>query len=425
MKKIFLAVICLALGAATLFAGDEEVQVKVSVSGERNSLLLKRSCRQKAQKVAVKKYLLKQNAQMPEKVIDEAMGEYRKFIDEEPDVEDESFEDGELVGEYTVTLLQDELGKWLQSKGVSANVAADGTKTEIVIMEEPPDYGAMKVAEAFGTGLGKGCFFFQRYQMFQRRIRDALVKKAGTFGFEVILLEDNEAYEEFKKSDPVLVGVHFDPSVGENGDFKVTPNFVKTVRDNNPDTLVLYYRIDALAFDPSTQTIRTTVALNIKNLATGTTSSLGSRDFAAVTSNTQQDMLMADFGSCVEKAMHSLLNGEDMAAKIQHIIVSMRNAAARPAGPMKVVINCSKIDSKIRTRARVMLKKGCAAKKLCDKKDVKIRGNTLSFTVTNKEIPDLDELWLAVYEVLDEAGIEATDDQKTTNGNTLTVTPGK
>ena len=92
---------------------------------------------------------------------------------------------------------------------------------------------------------------------------------------------------------------------------------------------------------------------------------------------------------------------------------------------MKVVINCSKIDSKIRTRARVMLKKGCIAKKLCGKTGVKTRGNTLSFVVTNKEIPDLDELWLALLDVLKEAGIETTDDQKTANGNTLTVTPGK
>ena len=48
--------------------------------------------------------------------------------------------------------------------------------------------------------------------------------------------------------------------------------------------------------------------------------------------------------------------------------------------------------------------------------------------LANKDIPDMDELWVAIMEVMmsDDVGIgEATDDQKTVNGNTMTVTPGK
>ena len=45
----------------------------------------------------------------------------------------------------------------------------------------------------------------QNYTTFQRRLRDAIVKKVGTFGFDVKLLEDNDQYEKFKTKDGSLV----------------------------------------------------------------------------------------------------------------------------------------------------------------------------------------------------------------------------
>ena len=192
--------------------------------------------------------------------------------------------------------------------------------------------------------------------MFQRRIRDALVNKVGEYGFSVILLEDNENYEDMKKTDPVLVGVSYNVN-GDTKGFTLTPNFLRTVQENNPDAIALYYRVDTLAFDPSTGKISTTVALNFKNLADNKTVNVGTRDFSLVTRNKQPDMIMADFAKCVESAIFALLNGEGAGAKLAHTVKSMRNKAKRPSGPMKLVINCSQVDSKIKIKVRNGLKK--------------------------------------------------------------------
>ena len=152
-----------------------------------------------------------------------------------------------------------------------------------------------------------GNFFFTRYNMFQRRIRDALVKKVGEFGFKVILLEDNENYEEMKKKDPVLVGVSYDVN-GDTKGFVKTPDFLRTVQENNPDAIALYYRIDVLAYDADKGKIRAAVALSFKNLAKNTTENVGSSDHEYKSSNTKPDMLMADIGETVERAMFKLLD---------------------------------------------------------------------------------------------------------------------
>ena len=308
MKKMMLLFSCacaLVLGA---FAGEDEVTVKVSVAGTVNNSALKKQCEVKGKKEAVKKYLLKQNANMEEKVIADAMASYAKFVDG-IDADEQEYEDGELTCSFTVTIKQEELAQWLKGEGVDLNAAADGSSLEIFVMEEPPDAGQMQLGDDVGN------FFFTRYNMFQRRIRDALVKKVGEFGFKVILLEDNENYEEMKKKDPVLVGVSYDVN-GDTKGFVKTPDFLRTVQENNPDAIALYYRIDALAFDADTGTIRATVALNFKNLAKNTTENVGSRDFQMRTSNKKQDMLMADIGTTVERAMFALLNGEGMGAKL-------------------------------------------------------------------------------------------------------------
>ena len=419
MKYIITAVACACLTFLTAVAGDEEVTVKVSVAGTNNSLLRKQSEVQ-GKKAAVKKYLDKMgNAKITDKVIAEAMSSYAKFI-EDIETDEQEYEDGELTCSYTVTIKQADIAKWLEGEGVDLNAAADGSSLEIFVMEEPPDAGQIQLGDEVGS------FFFTRYNMFQRRIRDALVKKVGEFGFSVILLEDNENYDEMKKNDPVLVGVSYNVN-GDTRGFTRTPNFLRTVQENNPDAIALYYRIDTLAFDRSSGKIRTTVALNLKDLAGNKTKSIGTRDFQYITRNTQPDMIMADFGTCVERAMFSLLNGEDMGAKLGHMVKSMRKAAARPKGPMKLVINCSKVDSKIKIKVRNGLKKQLVASGLT--KQTKVVKDSLSCVVEpSKDFGDLDDVWGKVSEIIlellgDDVGI--TDDWAKKNGDTLTVTIGK
>ena len=418
MKKLLMLIACASAAFFAAFAGEDEVTVKVSVAGTVNNSALKKQCEVKGKKEAVKKYLLKQNSNMEEKVIADAMASYAKFV-EGIEADEQEYEDGELTCSFTVTIKQEELAQWLKGEGVDLNAAADGSSLEIFVMEEPPDAGQMVLGDDVGN------FFFTRYNMFQRRIRDALVKKVGEFGFKVILLEDNENYEEMKKKDPVLVGVSYDVN-GDTKGFVKTPDFLRTVQENNPDAIALYYRIDALAFDADTGTIRTTVALNFKNLAKNTTENVGSRDFQQRTSNKKADMLMADIGTTVERAMFALLNGEGMGAKLNHSVKALRNAAKRPSGPMKLVINCSKVDKKIKIKVRNGLKKALVAAGLTDQ--TKVVKDSLSCVVKpSKDFGDLDDVWGKVSEIIPELlgdDIEISDEWAKKNGDTLTVTIG-
>ena len=419
MKRLMMAMAFACAMLVSAFAGDEEVTVKVSVAGTNNSAL-KKQCEVQGKKAAVKKYLDKMgNDKITEKVVSEAMSSYAKFI-EDIDADEQEYEGGELTCSYTVTIKQADIAQWLQGEGIDLNAAADGSSLEIFVMEEPPDAGQIQLGDEVGN------FFFTRYNMFQRQIRDALVKKVGEFGFSVILLEDNENYEDMKKTDPVLVGVSYNVN-GETKGFTLTPNFLRTVQENNPDAIALYYRIDALAYDPDTGKIRTTLALNFKNLADNKTVNVGTRDFQYTSRNKKADMIMADFGTCVNGAMSSLLGGEGMGEKLTHTIKSMRKAAERPKGPLKLVINCSQVDSKIKIKVRNGLKKALVSAGLTD--NTKVVKDSLSCVVKpSKDYGDLDDVWGKVSEIIPELlgdEIEITDDWARKNGDTLTVTIGK
>lgn len=423
MKKKLWCFLVTLFACVQLFAASNEVTVTASVEGSVNNSMLRGECRTAAMRNAVQKYLNALNSNLPEKIVIDAKAEYATFIDADMDVEEVTdemtFEDGILSGTYLVTIDQEAIAQWLKGRGIDMNATAGGTSMEIVIVEEAPDVGAMKFIAAAGTGLDGGAFFFQRYTMFQRRVRDALIEKVGTLGLDVILLEDNDAYEEFKASDPVLVGVSFDPDVAPNGKFKTTDNFIKTIRDNNPDTIALYYRLDTITLESSTRRIMVSASLNIKNLAKNTTSSLGSGTFNIVTSNTEPMLIMEDIATATVRALNIVLNGKGMAEKVQQIIKSMSNA--QEEGPIKVVINVSEVDPAVRTRVRVGIRKALEEMGVCDRENCKIRGNTLSFTSENEAYSNPDDLWIAIFEALDSFGISATDDQMTLSGNTMTI----
>jgi len=420
MKKLIVAIVGLFALLASSFAGDEEVTVKVSVEGTNNSAL-KKQCEVKGKKDAVKKYLTKLgNAKITEKVIDEAMSSYAKFIDG-IDTDEQEYEDGTLTCSYTVTIKQTDLAKWLEGEGIDLNAAADGSSFEIFVMEEPPDPGQLQLGDKMGS------FFFNKYGEFQRTIRDGLVEEANKWGFKIILLSDNENYEEFKKKDPNLVGVSYNVN-GDTRGFMVTDGFLRAVQENNPDAIVMYYRIDSLTYNPSTKSIRASLALSLKNLADNSTVALGNiKGFELIASGTQDDEIMTDFGKCVMKALDSLMDEKGVGEKTTAELKRMRNAAARPKGPMKVVINCSKVDSKIKIKVRNGLKKQLVAAGLTDQ--TKVVKDSLSCVVKpSKDFGDLDDVWGKISEILPEflgEDVEITDDWAKKNGDTLTVTIGK
>lgn len=420
MKKLIFAIVGLCAVVMTALAGDEEITVKVSVEGTNNSAL-KKQCDVQGKKAAVKKYLEKMgNSKITEKVIDEAMSAYSKFI-EDIDADESEYEDGALTCSYTVTIKQTDIAEWLKEEGIDLNAAADGSSLEIFVMEEPPDAGQLQLGDKMGS------FFFNKYGEFQKTIRDGLVEEANKWGFKIILLEDNENYEEFKKKDPNLVGVSYNVN-GDTRGFMVTDGFLRTVQENNPDAIVMYYRIDSLTYNPESKSIRSSLALNLKNLADNSTRALGNiKGYELKASGTQEDEIMTDFGKCVMAALDELMDQKGVGKKISAEIKSMRNAAARPKGPMKLVINCSKVDSKIKIKVRNGLKKALVSAGLTEK--TKVVKDSLSCVVKpSEDFGDLDDVWGKVSEILPEFlgdDIEITDEWAKKNGDTLTVTIGK
>lgn len=417
MKKVL---VLLFLCLAGFFVFAEDIQVKVAQSAERNTFQVKKALESKAKKAAIKKYILKLNAQTPEKLVEEACNEYSNFVD---DIEklSENWEaldqnHGQLTGEFSVSVETDKLNSWLKEKGFSHQAGI-----ELIVMEEPPSLGQMKMDKAFGNGIDGAKFFMQNYTTFQRRLRDAIVKKVGTFGFDVKLLADNDLYEKFKSKDGTLVGVYFDVN---SNNFAVDRDLLKTVKENNPDTLVLYYRIDALIFNPQSRNIRATVAFNFKDLNTNVTKSIGSQTYEFQTKSTGKDEIMDDIAYCAEAAMNSLMNAEGMAAKLNSIAMSIKNAANMPKGPLKLIVNASAFDKKVRKKAMYMLKKELIAQKITSASKIKSSNTTLTATIDNPNIKETDALYMEyVSPILEKIGVELEDDKVNYAGGTLTIKP--
>ena len=419
----FLFALCLSFGLMTnLLAASDEVAVKVSIEATANSSTFKNECRIKARRLAVEKYVKGLGEGVPETLIKQAMSDSSKYVDEVEESEWE-FEDGELSNEFSITVKREELMQWLSANGWTPAVGgADKPNVKIVILEEVPDAGAMKCAEAFGTGLEGKSFFFTRYSMFQRTIRDELIKAVNSIGLSVSLLENDDAYAEYKANDPNLLGVYFDPSVNDAGDFKVTPNFLNTVRDNNPDTLALYYRIDTLAFDTESRKARVSVSISFKNLKNGTTETLGKHSETSPTiASRDMSIVMDDMANTTSRAAVTLISANDGQKRVMNII---KKLMAPPEKIRKLVVNVSNIDKKIQTRAKLAIKKEMISANLIDDKKTVSKGPSLSVQLRVPSASE-DEIWEKLIEIFDAAGIEVSDDQKTVNRDTMTITPGK
>lgn len=420
MKK-FLTMLC-ALFCMALPADDAGniFQVKVSATAERNTFSLKKELENKGKKAAIKKYILRLNAQTPEKLIEEACNEFGNFVDEVEKISEKweplDANHGQLVGEYQVTLKLESVNQWLETKGFKQQAGI-----ELIIMEEPPSLGQMKMDKAFGNDIDGQKFFMQNYTTFQRRLRDAIVKKVGTFGFDVKLLEDNEQYTKFKSKDGTLAGVYFDVN---SNNFAIDRDLLKAVKENNPDTLVLYYRIDALIFEPDTRNVRVTVAFNMKDLNTGVTKSIGAQSFEFKSQRTGKDGIIDDIAYCAEAAMNVLMNAEGAAAKLNNIAMSIKNAKTMPKGPLKLIVNASAFDAKIRKRAMYTLKKELIAKKITSARNIRTSNTTLTANIDNPEIRETDVLYMEhISPILEKIGVELADDKVNYAGNTVTIRP--
>ena len=301
MRKIVPALLALFGMALFACAADNELQVKATGMAAQRTFELKKTV-----------------TELDDRIIDEALSEYSKFVEDWEPL-DETWQpidaaQGQLTIEGIATLKLGEINQWLEARGVNRQGAI-----QVVVMEEPPSIGQMKIDEAFGTGIDGSKFFLQNYTLFQRQLRDAIVKKVGTLGFDVQLLEDKEAYKRFRSADGTLVGVHFDPDANQ---FAIDRDLLDAVRAQQPDTVVLHYRVDTLAFEPKTREMRSTIALNFKSLANGVTKSIGEASYSMVTTQTQKDLILDEFAFCTVRAANKLMNDDGAAERLNHLAMS-------------------------------------------------------------------------------------------------------
>jgi hypothetical protein len=418
MKTILTTTITFLFLLTTL---AEKIQISVSIEGSRNTFKLKKQIEAKAQKGAIKKYILKLNSQTPEKILNDATNEYSIFAKHVKTLTTQwtSIDTnlGQLSGDFLVTIDSAKLNSYLKEKGFSHSEAIT-----LVIMEEPPSLGQIQLNKAFGTTLNGQKFFMQNYTTFQRRIRDAIIKKVDNYGFDVKLLSDNALYEKYKDKDSNLVGVYFDVTSDE---FVINRNLLNAVKANNPDTLVLYYRIDALIFNKETSKITATVGFTLKNLNTNVTKVFGTPQTMELSiSSTNPEKIMDDFAFCVESAINILMNDEQAGSQLNKIAMSIRNSQLQVSGPVKLIINASAFDPKVRLRAMYMLKKELITQSVISNSQSKSSRTTLTAIVTNSKIQAPDVLYMEyILPILTKLNIELSDDKVHYNGNTLLIQP--
>lgn len=431
IKKLTCALVALLLGIAAS-AAENEVSVKASGTAQMNTSMLQKRVVAEAQKQGVRKFLLKQSPDLDARVLDEALADYALFV-EDWDMEDAEWiqfdpYQGQLTVSGIVEINDSELNQWLESKGVSRNAFTDGDgnnrRFTLVILEEPPAVGAMKMNEFFGTDVAGLKWFFMNYTMFQRKVRDAINKKVGEMGFDVSEPAENRIFDKYKSPDGTLFGVHFD---AEANAFAVERDLLEAVRDNIPDALVLFYRIDTLAMDPGAGQIRSSVAFSVKNLASGTTKAFGDSSFTMpYSSKTGRDLAMDDLARATVLAMNKLLNAEDAARKLNHIATSLQSAANRPKGPMKLVVNSSVFDAASRRRTMFMLKKALVERDLATPEGIQTTETTLSATISKAGIDGLDGLQFEYLEdIFSELDVmlDETAYHVDAANNTLTIAP--
>lgn len=411
MLRLFVVLVSVFIGSNLWGAKSEEFQVKVAVEAPALKNYVKIELVNKAKTEALKKYLLRLDSNMPQDVVRKACAEVDKFV-EEMEEKNTKWIDiaknlGQLEGSFIVELNLEEINQWLKIIGVKTQ-----GKIELTILEEPPSLGSMPQAD--------GKAFFKTYTNFQRRVRDRLIKKMDEFGFDVILLADNDLYkgtQEYDK-DNMLVGTYYDP---EKNTFVVNKKLLDAVRDNNPDTVILYYRLEAVEYSAADKEVRVTVALSLKSLNTNVTKSFATGVYKRPYKASSAALLADEIGFVAEEAILKLLNAEGAAQRLNDLVMELRNAAKRDAGPIKININAAVIDGKIRKKVMYMLRKQLLEKGIVTTATAKING---LYAEAKPEFKSVEELYIEkISPIFEELGVELDDDKVFYGNNTLTIKP--
>ena len=400
----------------TIFLGTinaETIQITVSGEGTKNSFKLSKSLKVKAQKDAIKKYVTRLNKNVDADKLRQLANEYGKFVEDVMEEESKwqpltGDDHGQLVKSYSVDIDNEKLGQELEKLGF--NTQGD---TELVILEEPPSIGQQMLDPVQKL-------YRKNYTEFQRSIRDVIVKKLGECGFKTNLLADKDEYNEYKAKDTSLLGVFYDPKAGK---FQIHKDLLDAIKANNPDTVVLYYRIAALVYDKENKQLKAAISISMKRINDNTTKSIGKQRYSVALNTVNNDAVIDAFSQCAENSVALLMNDEGK-QKMNDIIMAINNTPTEK-GPLKLSINLKVFDKKFRKRFGYMLKKELLKQKLVDKGNITLRNNNLSATLNENSSPEdffYEKLMPVLEGMMDEDALP-TDDKISFNGNKILIQP--
>ncbi len=408
LKKMSVSLLVILLCIAS-FA--EEITVTVSGEGNKFSKKLKESLVVKAKKSAIRKYAQRLNSNIEEDKLRTIINEFSKFV--EDIIEEESkwqklTEDhGEYTKTYSIELDTDKLGQELAKIGFNAQGV-----TELIILEEPPSAGDMDLKSEDLNN-----FIFNNYTEFQRSIRDIISKKNSEAGFKCKDLEDDEMYEAFKSKDSTLMGVFYNHKEKK---FDIHKDLINEIKDNNPDTIIFYYRIAALIYEPSEKLLKATISLSLKKMGDKTTTGIGKQRYSLSVSSINKMNIIDNLSLCAENAITLIMN-EEGKKQLKDSIMAINNSSSENE-PIVLTMNLKVIDKKIRKRMGYAIKKKLILLGFVEDKNIKLRGNNLSATL--KQTGNSEDFYYDKLDpILQDIGLELSDESIFCNGHKITIKP--
>ena len=230
----------------------------------------------------------------------------------------------------------------------------------------------------------------------------------------------NDLYADCKDKDGELVGVFYD---FETNNFVIDKKLLNAVKSNNPDTVVLYYRLETVEYSAADKQIRVTVALALMNLNTGIRKSFGTETFVITSEAGTAALLTDDIGFTAEEAINKLMNSEGAGKRLNDLAMEIKNTKKVAAGPIKININGTVFDAKIRKRILFQLKKKLVENGIALAPKVKSTNNGI-YAEAKPEFKETETLYMEkILPIIEELGLELDDDKVSYDNGGITIKP--
>jgi len=416
------AILCVLSCLSALKAVDTEdnFHVKVAIKSEHETQKIHADLLALAKRQAIKSYILMCNSNIPDKILVSAQDNAPLYVTTSRKLNSKwtqiDSKVGQLEGDFVIGLSLAKINQWMVANGFMQQ-----GKMELIILEELPDLAGIKLDNLLGSDVDGKKYFLQRYTTFQRRIRDAILKKMETYGFLINLLEDKLLYNEYKSKNGTLVGVYFDSTTDR---FVLDTALLTAIKENNPNTLVLLYRIDAIFYIRETAEIACTVNLSIKDLKSGISRSIGTQSYRRHSSSQNKELLIDNIANCIESAINKLMNEERAAAKLNATAISIKNMTKHSRGALTFIVNASAFDPKVRKRVMYMMRKELLSKSLSRSDKITSTDTTMTVEIDPEKCRDREELYMEyIIPFLEKIGIELDDAKVHYDGNNLLIKP--